>query len=88
MDELLATLFAMPTLPWTCLVIVSVVYWLTVILGALDLDVLGAEPGEQLRHGGLHDAGLFHRLTGRMGVGRHNRDLHVPFMATATGFPH
>ena len=49
MDELLATLFAMPTLPWTCLVIASVVYWLTVILGALDLDVLG----ERLQQDGL-----------------------------------
>ncbi len=54
MDELLPIVFSMPTLPWTCLVIASVVYWLTVILGALDLDVLG---GADAKAHGLGDAG-------------------------------
>ncbi|MBX7192028.1 MAG: DUF1449 family protein [Sandaracinaceae bacterium] len=53
MDELLSILFSMPTLPWTCLVVASVVYWLTVILGALDIDVLGGADG----HGHLGDVG-------------------------------
>jgi hypothetical protein len=58
MDELLATLFAMPTLPWTCLVIASVVYWLTVILGALDLNVLGGAEGKVAADvGHAHDVG-------------------------------
>ncbi|MBN8612138.1 MAG: DUF1449 family protein [Deltaproteobacteria bacterium] len=58
MDELLAILFSMPTLPWTCLVIASVVYWLTVILGALEIDVLGGAEGKAMAdvgHG--HDVG-------------------------------
>jgi len=46
MDELLPILFSMPTLPWTCLVMASVFYWLTVILGALDMDVLGGAEGK------------------------------------------
>lgn len=65
MDELLATLFAMPTLPWTCLVLASVVYWLTVILGALDLDVLGGAEGKvaaDVGHG--HDVGHAHDAGG------------------------
>lgn len=68
MDELLAILFSLPTLPWTCLVIVSVVYWLTVILGALDLDVLGGAEGKasfDVGHG--HDVGHAHDVGGAAG---------------------
>lgn len=57
MDELLPIVFSMPTLPWTCLVIVSVVYWLTVILGALDVDVLGGAEGKIASVGHAHDLG-------------------------------
>jgi len=46
MDELLPIVFSLPTLPWTCLVLASVMYWLTVILGALDMDVLGGAEGK------------------------------------------
>ena len=41
MDEFLAIIFAMPTVPWTCLVIAALVYWMSVIAGALDMNVLG-----------------------------------------------
>lgn len=57
MEELLSTLFAMPTLPWTCFVIASLVYWLSVILGALDLDVLGGAEGKLADVGHAHDVG-------------------------------
>ncbi len=57
MDELLAILFSMPTLPWTCLVLASVVYWLTVILGALDIEVLGGAEGKVADVGHAHDLG-------------------------------
>jgi hypothetical protein len=68
MDELLATLFAMPTLPWTCLVLASVVYWLTVIVGAIDLDVLGSADGHgAMGHG--HDVGDVGHADGADGHG-------------------
>ena len=57
MDELLAILFSLPTLPWTCLVIASMVYWLTVILGALDIEVLGGAEGKAMA-----DVGHAHEL--------------------------
>ncbi len=63
MDELLSIVFSMPTLPWTCLVIASVVYWLTVILGALDVDVLGGAEGKVMAdvgHAHVGDAGHAH----------------------------
>lgn len=66
MDELLSILFSMPTLPWTCLVIASVVYWLTVILGALDIDALGGADGG---HGDLGDLGHGHLGHGDVGHG-------------------
>jgi hypothetical protein len=50
MDDFLALLFAWPTLPWTCLLLAALVYWVTVILGALDMDVLGGAEGHA--HGG------------------------------------
>lgn len=46
MDELLSSLFSMPTLPWTSALVVALVYWLTVILGALDVDALGGAEGK------------------------------------------
>ena len=46
MDEFLAIIFAMPTLPWTCIVIAALVYWMSVIAGALDMDVLGGADGD------------------------------------------
>jgi hypothetical protein len=63
MDEILSTLFSLPTLPWTCLVLASVVYWLTVIAGALDLDVLGGAEGKA-----SGDAGLEHVAGSHEGV--------------------
>lgn len=56
MDDFLALLFAWPTLPWTCLLLAALVYWVTVILGALDMDVLGGADG----HGHAHGADVGH----------------------------
>ncbi|MFM2090306.1 MAG: hypothetical protein RLZZ127_795 [Planctomycetota bacterium] len=47
MEPLLTALLAVPTVVFTALLVVAVLYWLLVILGALDLDLL---------HLGDHDA--------------------------------
>lgn len=67
MDELLTIMFAMPTLPWTVLVIAAAVYWVSVIAGLLDIEVLGgadghAHGGDAVGHGHAHggDAGHAH----------------------------
>jgi hypothetical protein len=62
MEEFLAIIFSMPTLPWTGLVIAALIYWTTVIAGALDIDVLG----------GGHDADVGHIDVGHA----HGGDLH------------
>lgn len=80
MDELLAILFSLPTLPWTCLVVASIVYWLTVILGALDIEVLGGAEGKavgKLGHG--HELGHGHAHDG------HAHDGHAELGDAAAG---
>lgn len=62
MEEFLAIIFGMPTLPWTGLVIAALIYWTTVIAGALDIDVLG----------GGHDVGVGHIDVGHA----HGGDFH------------
>ncbi len=42
----------------------------------LDLGVRRAEPGDELRHGGLHDGRLFDALPGRVGVRGNDGDAH------------
>jgi hypothetical protein len=45
MDDFLEIVLSMPTLPWTGLLVAALVYWATVILGALDVDALGSAEG-------------------------------------------
>jgi hypothetical protein len=46
MDDFLELVLSMPTLPWTALLVAALIYWMTVILGALDVDVLGGAEGK------------------------------------------
>ncbi|GAB4203923.1 MAG: hypothetical protein OHK0013_18440 [Sandaracinaceae bacterium] len=46
MEDFLELVLSMPTLPWTGLVVAALVYWATVILGALDIDALGGAEGK------------------------------------------
>lgn len=63
MDEFLRIAFSLPTVVFTVPVIASLVYWLTVIVGALDLDALGGAEGHA------------HALEGH--AGHHVGDGHV-----------
>lgn len=53
MDELIAASVEYPTVALSIIVGISMAYWLFVILGALDLDILGSADGD----GGGGDAG-------------------------------
>jgi uncharacterized membrane protein (DUF485 family) len=61
MEAFLAALLSFPTVCFTALVGLSLLYWLTVIVGALDIDFLSPDAG----HGGSdigHDAGGDHGI--------------------------
>ena len=67
MEEFLAIIFSMPTLPWTGLVIAALIYWMTVIAGALDIDVLGGGHHADVGHidvGHAHGGGVDQHLVG------------------------
>ena len=52
MPELLAAALAFPTVIYTILLVVVVVYWLFVVLGALDIDMLDIGDADGLLEGG------------------------------------
>ncbi len=63
MDAFLASLFAFPTAIFSVAIGVAVLYWLLVIVGALDIDLLhfgdhdfGGHDGQDLGHDGSHDS--------------------------------
>ncbi len=68
MEAFLAALLSFPTVCFTALVGLSLFYWLTVIIGALDIDFLspdGGHVGGSIGHGGHdvgHDAGADHGI--------------------------
>ena len=68
MDEFLAIIFAMPTVPWTCLVIAALVYWISVIAGTLDMNVLGGADGG---HGDIGHGDIGHGDAGHGDAGHH-----------------
>ena len=76
MDEFLAVIFAMPTVPWTCLVIAALVYWMSVIAGALDMNVLGGGDGG---HGDVGHGDVGHGDIGHGDAGHHagHGDAHA-----------
>lgn len=58
MEEFLSIVFGAPTLGWTIALLVALIYWVTVILGALDVKVLGggdAHKGDLSADGHGHD---------------------------------
>ncbi|XXX72953.1 glycine zipper family protein [Sorangium sp. So ce134] len=57
MAEVLAASLAFPTVIFTVLLALALIYWLFVLLGALDLDLLGGAHGDATPHlGGLEGA--------------------------------
>lgn len=85
MDEFLAIIFGMPTLPWTGLVIAALVYWLTVIVGALDIDVLGgghADAGH-IDVGHAHGAEISHVEMGHGDAGHAHGEANLADAAMA-----
>ena len=62
MPELLAVVFAFPTVVFTVLLGVVLVYWLFVVLGAVHIDGLGGDHSGLLDGGGAHgiDVGDVH----------------------------
>jgi hypothetical protein len=55
MDAFLASLFAFPTVIFSVLMGVAVLYWLMVIVGAFDIDILHLGDHDVGHHGGDHD---------------------------------
>ncbi len=58
MEEFTAIVFGAPTLGWTIALVVALIYWVTVIIGALDVKVLGggdAHSGDPSADGHGHD---------------------------------
>lgn len=56
MAELLAAALAFPTVVYTILLVVVVVYWLFVVLGALDIDMLDIGDADGMLEGGADGA--------------------------------
>lgn len=56
MTELLAAALAFPTVVYTILLVVVVVYWLFVVLGALDIDILDVGDADGVLEGGADGA--------------------------------
>lgn len=76
MDEFLAASLSFPTVVFTVLLGIAVVYWLLVILGALGLDVLDADGGG--------DGVAAHDGIGHAEVG----DAHLAHAHADAGHPH
>lgn len=57
MDQMIATAMSFPTVVLTTLVGLSLLYWLMVILGALDIDLAGDGHGVDVDAGGHVEAG-------------------------------
>ncbi len=79
MSEFLAALQAFPTVLFTGLLGLSLLYWLTVIVGALDLDLFGHHGGDghDLAHGG-HDG---HGFLEFLSIGRVPLTITLSFFA-------
>ena len=72
MEDFLHALGSGGVAPFTVLLTASLLYWLMVILGALDLDILHVGHGHDAgHHGGGHDAG--HHQSGH-----HATESHAP----------
>lgn len=56
MARFLQVIVSLPTVAFTVLVGVSLLYWLTVVLGALDVEILGGADGADGAADGAHDA--------------------------------
>jgi hypothetical protein len=74
MDQFLAIALSMPTVVFSVLLILMLIYWLSVIVGALEIDLFGAHgPGDGvadgLAHAG-HGHGLFSALAGWLNLRR------------------
>ncbi|MBA3698420.1 MAG: hypothetical protein H0W78_06175 [Planctomycetes bacterium] len=79
MSEFLAAVLAFPTIAYSVLLALAVLYWLTVIIGALDIDLFSPEVGDaggDMATGGHHGHGFLEFLS----VGR------VPVTITASVF--
>lgn len=57
MDEFVAIAFGAPTVGWTVALLVALAYWVTVIVGALDVKVLGGGDADVGDAGHGHDHG-------------------------------
>lgn len=81
MAEFLAALMAFPTIAYSVLLALALLYWLTVIIGALDIDLFSPEVGDagaggDMAPGGHHGHGFLEFLS----IGR------VPVTITASVF--
>lgn len=79
MAEFYAALLAFPTIAYSVLLALALLYWLTVIIGALDVDLFSPEVGDaggDMAAGGHHGHGFLEFLS----VGR------VPVTITASVF--
>ena len=91
MNELLASSLQFPTVVFTIALGIALVYWLFVLLGALDLDLLGSghpdmdvSGGHDTGGGGDHDADLDGGgLWGALGLGHVPMTISISFILLA-----
>jgi hypothetical protein len=77
MDEFLAASLSFPTVVFTVLLLISLVYWLLVIIGALGLDMLDADHGGDAGHVDLHHGDVGHGDVGHGDVGHADAHAHA-----------
>jgi hypothetical protein len=88
LTEFLAAILAFPTVVFTILLGVVIAYWLFVLLGALDINVLGHGHGHDLHvdgHGHGHFDGHGYDGHGHDGHGHDGQDGHGDHDAEETG---